>query len=149
VLPSGAASWVARATWHEGGRRRQSKRTFPTKKQALAALTELIAAHQSGTFVAPSRTTLSELVGPWLDGLANQDRKQTTLQGYRRVMARDVLRVLCSVALLRAATVLANVDALIIEDLSEAQDDEPPQRHRAEPRDETVAGPRRHRPRRL
>jgi integrase len=110
VLPSGAASWVAHATWNEGGRRRQSKRSFPTKKQAQAALTELLAAHQSGTFVAPSRTTLAEFVEPWLDGLANQGRKPTTLQGYRRVMERDVLSVLGSVALqdLRAS----DLDAL-------------------------------------
>jgi hypothetical protein len=89
VLPSGAASWVAHATWNEGGRRRQSKRSFPTKKLAQAALTELLAAHQSGTFVAPNRTTLAEFVELWLDGLANQGRKPTHVAG---LPARDGAR---------------------------------------------------------
>ena len=62
VLASGAASWVAHATWQEGGKRRQAKRSFDTKKRAQAALTELLAAHQSGTFVAPNRVTLAEFV---------------------------------------------------------------------------------------
>ena len=74
---SGRSSWVAHATWQEGGRRRQAKRSFRTKKQAQAALTELLAAHQSRTFVAPSRMQLREFVEPWLAGLQNQGRKPT------------------------------------------------------------------------
>jgi hypothetical protein len=42
--------------------------------QAQAALTELLSAHQTGTFVAPDRTTLGEFFEPWLDGLTNQGR---------------------------------------------------------------------------
>jgi integrase len=99
VLPSGAASWVAHATWQEGGKRRQAKRSFDTKKQAQAALTELLAAHQSGTFVAPSRLTLAEFVEPWLAGLANQGRKPTTLRGYRGSIERHVIPSLGSVPL--------------------------------------------------
>ena len=79
--PSGASSWVAHATWQEGGKRRQSKRSFRTKKEAQAALTELLAAHQTGTFVAPSRMPLRDFVEPWLAALANQGRKPTTLHG--------------------------------------------------------------------
>ena len=47
--PSGASSWVAHATWQEGGKRRQAKRSFRTKKQAQVSLTDLLAAHQAGT----------------------------------------------------------------------------------------------------
>jgi integrase len=99
VLASGAASWVAHATWQEGGKRRQAKRSFDTKKLAQAALTELLAAHQSGTFVAPSRLTVAEFVEPWLAGLANQGRKPTTLRGYRGSIERHVIPSLGSVPL--------------------------------------------------
>jgi hypothetical protein len=47
--PSGAASWVAHATWQEGRKRRQTKRSFRTKKEAQSSLTELLAAHQAGS----------------------------------------------------------------------------------------------------
>ena len=97
--PSGASSWVAHATWQEGGKRRQAKRSFRTKKAAQAALTELLAAHQTGTFVAPSRMVLRDFVEPWLDGLANQGRKPTTLQGYRKTLNAYVLPRLGDVAL--------------------------------------------------
>ena len=97
--PSGATSWVAHATWQEGGRRRQSKRSFRTKKEAQTALTGLLAAHHTGTFVAPSRMPLREFFGPWLDGLANQGRKPTTLVGYRAAIRTHVLPRLGNVAL--------------------------------------------------
>lgn len=77
-------------TWQEGAKRRQAKKAFATKKQAQAALTTMLAAHQSGSFAAPSRRTINELVGPWIDGLAIQGRKPTTLHGYRRVMRLQV-----------------------------------------------------------
>ena len=83
TTPAGASSWVVHATWREGDRRRQLKRAFRTKRDAQGELTRFLAAHQSGGFVAPSRTTLAEFVEPWLDGLANQGRKPSTLQGYR------------------------------------------------------------------
>ncbi len=107
---SGASSWVAHATWQEGGRRRQAKRSFRTKKEAQAALTELLAAHQSGTFVAPSRTPVREFVGPWLAALENQGRKPTTLNGYRKALDGYFLPRLGDVALqeLRAS----DLDAL-------------------------------------
>lgn len=96
---SGASSWVAHATWQEGGKRRQSKRTFRTKKEAQSALTELLAAHQSGTFVAPSRMPISEFVEPWLAGLENQGRRPTTLRGYRSAIDNYLLPRLGTVAL--------------------------------------------------
>jgi integrase len=96
---NGTSSWVAHATWQEGGRRRQFKRSFRTKKQAQAALTELLAAHQSGTFVAPSRMPLREFVEPWLAGLQNQGRKPSTLRGYRVALGTHVLPRLGGTAL--------------------------------------------------
>jgi integrase len=111
--PSGASSWVAHATWQEGGKRRQLKRSFRTKKEAQAALTELLAAHQTGTFVAPSRMPLRDFVEPWLAALENQGRKPTTLRGYRSSLGAYVLPRLGDVALqeLRAS----DLDALYAE----------------------------------
>jgi hypothetical protein len=96
---SGAASWVAHVTGQEGGKRRQSKRTFRTKKEAQAALTELLAAHQSGTFVAPSRMPIREFVEPWLARLENQGRRPTTLRGYRSAVDNYLLARLGTVAM--------------------------------------------------
>lgn len=96
---SGASSWVAHATWQEGGKRRQAKRSFRTKKEAQAALTELLAAHQSGTFVAPSRMPIRDFIEPWLAGLENQGRRPTTLLGYRKALEGYLLPRLGNVSL--------------------------------------------------
>ncbi len=96
---SGASSWVAHATWQEGGKRRQAKRSFRTKKEAQAALTELLAAHQSGTFVAPSRMPIRDYIEPWLAGLENQGRRPTTLLGYRKALESYLLPRLGNVSL--------------------------------------------------
>ena len=96
---SGASSWVAHATWQEGGKRRQAKRSFRTKKEAQAALTELLAAHQSGTFVAPSRMPIRDFIEPWLAGLENQGRRPTTLLGYRKALESYLLPRLGNISL--------------------------------------------------
>jgi integrase len=75
------------------------KRSFRTKKEAKAALTELLAAHQAGRFVEPSRTTVRDFAAGWLDGLANQGRRATTLSGYRTALDLYVLPRLGNVAL--------------------------------------------------
>jgi hypothetical protein len=78
-----------------------------------AALTELLAAHQTGTFVAPSRMPLRDFVEPWLAALENQGRKPTTLRGYGTSLDAYVLPRLGDVALqeLRAS----DLDALYAE----------------------------------
>jgi integrase len=98
TTPAGSASWIAHTTWNEGGRR-QSKRSFRTKQEAKDELTRFLGAHQVGAFVAPSRMTLAEVVDPWIDGLANQGRRLSTLAGYRRDLARYVLPRLGGMAL--------------------------------------------------
>jgi hypothetical protein len=76
---AGSAAWVVHKTWNEGACRRQSKRSFRTKQEAKDELTRFLGAHQTGAFVAPSRMTLAEFVDPWIDGLANQGRRPSTL----------------------------------------------------------------------
>jgi integrase len=96
---TGTPSWVLHTTWNEGGRRRQSKRSFRTKQVAKDELTRFLGAHQTGAFVAPTRLTLNEFVGPWLDGLTNQGRKPSTLHGYRRTLNNYVLPKLGAMSL--------------------------------------------------
>lgn len=97
--PAGASSWVAHLAWYEAGKRRQMKRAFRTKKDAQASLVELLAAHQTGRFVESSKLTLRNFADAWLDGLANQGRKATTLNGYRRIIDSYVAPRLGDVAL--------------------------------------------------
>jgi integrase len=113
TTPAGSAAWVVHTTWNEGGRRRQSKRSFRTKQAAKDELTRFLGAHQRGGFVAPSRTTLADSVEPWLAALANQGRKPSTLHGYRRTLTNHVLPALGDIPLqeLRAA----DLDALYAE----------------------------------
>lgn len=67
------------------------KRAFRTKKEAQAALVELLGAHQAGRFVDPSKTLLRDFAIRWLDGLSSQGRKPSTLRGYRGNLQRYVL----------------------------------------------------------
>lgn len=94
-----APTWVAHLTWLEGGKRRQSKRSFRTKKEAQSALNELLAAHRTGAFVPPSRLTVADYAQPWLDGLANQGRKASTLRGYRGIVHGKVVPALGDIVL--------------------------------------------------
>jgi len=96
---AGVPSWVLHTTWNEGGRRRQSKRSYRSKQAAKDELTRFLGAHQTGAFVAPSRLTFNEFVSPWLDGLTNQGRKPSTLSGYRKTLDNYVLPRLGAVAL--------------------------------------------------
>ncbi|MGI9052486.1 MAG: tyrosine-type recombinase/integrase [Ilumatobacteraceae bacterium] len=96
---SGVPSWVLHTTWNEGGRRRQSKRSYRSKQAAKDELTRFLGAHQTGAFVAPNRLTLAEFADVWLDGLANQGRRPSTLRGYRGDLRRCVLPRLGGMAL--------------------------------------------------
>ena len=90
ATPGGSRAWVAHATWNEGGRRRQTKRTFRTRREAQNALVELLASRRSGTFVEPTRLTLRSYLVQWLPSLVN-GRAPTTVRNYRGKMELYVL----------------------------------------------------------
>ena len=46
--------WIAHVSWHGGDRRRQSKRSYWTEKEAQQALAETIDSHRRRHFVAPT-----------------------------------------------------------------------------------------------
>lgn len=95
----GSTSWVAHVTWQEGGRRRQSKRVFATKREARDALVELLASHQTGQRVDRSRITLSGYLDDWLAALPTQGRRASTVHGYRQVLRNYVVPTLGDVEL--------------------------------------------------
>ncbi len=97
----------ARGSWYfvidtkaPSGRRSQMfRRGFPTKKAAQAALTEIQADLQRGTFVKPTRVTLGRYLEGWLAGLPSSGRRPSTVAGYRGLMECHVLPALGGIEL--------------------------------------------------
>lgn len=83
--------WIVHVSWHEGDRRRQSKRSHATKREAQHALAEAIDSHRRQDFVAPTALRVSDFVETWLNALETQGRKVSTIAGYRRTMKLYVL----------------------------------------------------------
>ena len=83
--------WVVHVSWLEGDRRRQSKKSYSTKKEAQEALATAIDAHRRQDFVAPTDLRVRDFVDTWLHALETQGRKVTTVTGYRQAMKNWVL----------------------------------------------------------
>lgn len=83
--------WVVHVSWLEGDRRRQSKKSYSTKKEAQEALATAIEAHRRQDFVAPTDLRVRDFVDTWLHALETQGRKVTTVTGYRQAMKNWVL----------------------------------------------------------
>lgn len=67
------------------GKRKQLTRTFKTKKEALAELSRIRHELGSGSFVAPSKMTLNELLDIWLKS-ATRDVEEGTASNYESAM---------------------------------------------------------------
>jgi integrase len=77
----------------DSGKRRQIRRQgFPTKKQAEAALEELLRSAANNTIVARSSVRLGEYLETWLAGQPARVR-ETTLRGYGIAVQRIVSRL--------------------------------------------------------
>ncbi|MDQ1425577.1 MAG: hypothetical protein QOD72_3075, partial [Acidimicrobiaceae bacterium] len=59
---SGSWCFVVDLAGQDGKRKQAFRRGFGTKKQAQAALTELLGDKQKGIYVAPVRSTLNDLL---------------------------------------------------------------------------------------
>ncbi|WP_395160076.1 Arm DNA-binding domain-containing protein [Ilumatobacter sp.] len=88
--------WIAHISWHEGDRRRQSKKSYATKREAQEALAEAIDSHRRQEFVAPTAVRLRDFFVTWIDSLETQGRKVSTIEGYRKTMSSYVLPTLGS-----------------------------------------------------
>jgi hypothetical protein len=63
---------------------------YRTCKEAQAALTELLATIDAGTFVVPSRLTLGHYLEDWLAGMATAGRRPSTIERYGRMVGTYV-----------------------------------------------------------
>ena len=85
------ATWTAHVSWGSGATKRQVKKGgYRTRKEAQAALTELLGSIDAGTFVTPSRLTLRRYLDDWLAGLATAGRRPTTIDRYGRMIGAYV-----------------------------------------------------------
>jgi Arm DNA-binding domain/Phage integrase, N-terminal SAM-like domain len=81
------ATWTAHVSWGSGATKRQAKKGgYRTRKEAQAALTELLGSIDAGTFVIPSRLMLRRYLDDWLAGLATAGRRPTTIDRYARMI---------------------------------------------------------------
>ncbi|MHB8506489.1 MAG: Arm DNA-binding domain-containing protein [Acidimicrobiales bacterium] len=66
-----------------GRRLQQSRRGFPTRKAAVGALAEVIAAINRGTYRRPSPLTLAECLTDWWEPFIEGQARPTTAASYR------------------------------------------------------------------
>ena len=74
-----------------GCRRPLRRRGFPTRREAQAALTELLASLQRSTFVKPERLTVGDYLHGWMDALEFSGRAEATVSSYRHTLRLHVI----------------------------------------------------------
>lgn len=79
------------------GERKQRAKTFPTKREAEAALAKWLVEIDRGTAVEPSRMTVADLATKWLDTVAAHRVKPTTLNTYRSTIEKHIVPYLGNV----------------------------------------------------
>ena len=62
-----------------------------TKKQAEAELARLLSAHDAGTLVEPSKTTLAAYMRTWIETAATLKLTPKTAERYRQLIERQIL----------------------------------------------------------
>lgn len=95
----GSVKKARNGTWYfvvdlpsAGGRRRQVRRRgFATRGQAQAALTELLASLQQGTFVQRADLTVEQYLSGWTDALPATGRGIATVSSYRHNLRLHVV----------------------------------------------------------
>ncbi len=74
----------------DGKRRQKWKRGFPTKREALEAMNELVGRLNRGTFADPGKRRLSEYLEEWIAGLASS-RENSTVENYATILRSWVI----------------------------------------------------------
>jgi integrase len=93
---------------HSGRRRQKWHGSFRTRREAEVARAKLVDELHSGTYVSPTRTTLSEwAIDSWLPMMASRI-KPSTLHSYRRNLEIHVLPVLGGKPLQQITPVMLN-----------------------------------------
>ncbi|WP_249019493.1 Arm DNA-binding domain-containing protein [Conexibacter sp. S30A1] len=93
---------------HDGRRRQKWHGSFRTKRDAETARAKLVDQLHSGSYISPSRTSLSEwAIAGWLPVMATRI-KPSTLHSYRRNLEMHVLPVLGGKPLQQITPVMLN-----------------------------------------
>ena len=74
----------------DGKRRQKMKRGFPTKRDALEAMNELVGRVSHGAWSDPGKRRLSEYLEEWIEGLA-ASRQNSTVENYGTVLRSWVI----------------------------------------------------------
>jgi integrase len=72
---------------------------FATKRLAEEALTDRLGSLQRGAFVRPQRLSVAEYLEGWLDSLTIAGRRETTISGYRSIVALHLVPAIGAVQL--------------------------------------------------
>src|SRR5215216_157487 len=83
------------------GERRQRAKTFKTRKEADAELAKWITEIERGTAVEPSKLTIAELMGQWLENVARHKVRATSHEDYRHTINKHIVPALGSVLVQR------------------------------------------------
>jgi len=88
---NGTWSFVVDVAGSSGRRRQLRRRGFPTRREAQAALTELLADLQRSTFVKPEKLTVGDYLQGWMDVLEFSGQAEATVSSYRHTLRLHVI----------------------------------------------------------
>lgn len=80
-------------------RRQLRRRGFTTRREAQAALVDLLETLQRGTLVRPEKVRLGEYLAAWMDSLETSGRSPATVSSYRHTLRLHVVPYLGDVQL--------------------------------------------------
>lgn len=83
----------------DGGRRQARRRGFATKREAQEAMDRLRTSAREGTFVEPTKLSVTAYLDAWLEGLPTAGRRPATVANYRWVVRCYVVPALGGVRL--------------------------------------------------
>ena len=83
----------------EGRRQQVRRRGFPSRRDAQAALVDLLSSAQQGCFVKRDRTTLETYLTQWMESLPSSGRSVSTISSYRHNLRLHVVPYVGGLAL--------------------------------------------------
>ncbi len=96
---NGTWTFVVDLAGGAGGRRQVRRRGFPNRREAQAALTQLLASVQQGSFVKRDRLTVGAYLSQWMENLPSSGRSPSTISSYRHNLRLHVIPYVGGLAL--------------------------------------------------
>ena len=75
----------------DGKRRQRNKAVKGTKREAEAELRKILASLDSGSYVAPNKVTVGDLLKQWLDDYVGTNVRPRTAEGYRLICEKHLM----------------------------------------------------------